>query len=91
MARLSAIETTVSTTQYGTGIGRPGHIPDSNRGRGGLKRRKTEAHGTAEGLQKEINQLDGKLKQPDFVNKAPADVVEKNQSRLSEPSYSTQA
>jgi valyl-tRNA synthetase len=35
-------------------------------------------------IQKEILQLDGKLKQPDFVNKAPADVVEKNQLRLSE-------
>jgi valyl-tRNA synthetase len=35
-------------------------------------------------VQKEIMQLDGKLKQPDFVSKAPADVVEKNQARLSE-------
>lgn len=35
-------------------------------------------------LEKEITQLDHKLNQPDFVNKAPPEVVEKNQNRLQE-------
>lgn len=35
-------------------------------------------------IQKEIVQLEGKLKQPDFVQKAPPAVIEKNQGRLNE-------
>jgi len=85
MARLSAIETTVSNhtgmvpvlVDQDTYLIQIGDVVD-------LSAEKQKLMARLKDLQKEINQLDGKLKQPDFVNKAPADVVEKNQSRLSE-------
>lgn len=85
MARLSAVETDVAhqagmvpvLVDQDTFMMKIGDVVDLDAERQKLAARLKD-------LQKEIAQLDGKLKQPDFVQKAPADVVEKNQTRLSE-------
>lgn len=84
MARLPSIEYSGSTeglvpvlVDQDTFLLQIGNVMDLNEEKQRLNQKLKE-------MQKEILQLDTKLQQPDFVNKAPADVVEKNQARLAE-------